>query len=85
VFSTASPNRARSLTPAGAYLVGGPLGRLHDVLPAYRGAGKVALGSEIRLVLDAVPDYVIPAKASFVASVAQFTPKTVETERSGSS
>ncbi len=43
-------------------------------------AGKVALGSEIRLVLDAIPNYVIPAKASFVASVAQFTPKTVETE-----
>jgi HlyD family secretion protein len=43
-------------------------------------AGKVALGSDIRLVLDAVPDYVIPAKVSFVASVAQFTPKTVETE-----
>ena len=43
-------------------------------------AGKVALGSDIRLVLDAVPEYVIPAKASFVAGVAQFTPKTVETE-----
>lgn len=43
-------------------------------------AGKVALGSDIRLVLDAAPAYVIPAKASFVASVAQFTPKTVETE-----
>jgi HlyD family secretion protein len=43
-------------------------------------AGKVALGSDIRLVLDAAPSYVIPAKASFVASVAQFTPKTVETE-----
>ncbi len=43
-------------------------------------AGKVALGSEIRLVIDAIPNYVIPAKASFVASVAQFTPKTVETE-----
>lgn len=43
-------------------------------------AGKVALGSDVRLVLDAVPNYVIPAKASFVASVAQFTPKTVETE-----
>lgn len=43
-------------------------------------AGKVALGSDIRLVLDALPNYVIPAKASFVASVAQFTPKTVETE-----
>ena len=43
-------------------------------------AGKVALGSDVRLVLDAMPNYVIPAKASFVASVAQFTPKTVETE-----
>ncbi len=43
-------------------------------------AGKVALGSDVRLVLDAIPEYVIPAKASFVASVAQFTPKTVETE-----
>jgi HlyD family secretion protein len=43
-------------------------------------AGKVALGSDIRLVLDFLPGYVIPAKASFVASVAQFTPKTVETE-----
>ena len=49
-------------------------------LPTAAAAGKVALGSEIRLVLDAAPDYVIPAQASFVASVAQFTPKTVETE-----
>lgn len=43
-------------------------------------AGRVALGSEVRLVLDAAPAYVIPAKVSFVADVAQFTPKTVETE-----
>ncbi len=42
-------------------------------------AGKVAIGNEVRVVLDAVPDYVIPATVSFVASVAQFTPKTVET------
>ncbi|CDG81339.1 HlyD family secretion protein [Janthinobacterium agaricidamnosum] len=42
-------------------------------------AGKVALGAEVRLVLDAAPDYVIPATISFVASSAQFTPKTVET------
>ena len=42
-------------------------------------AGRVALGTEIRLVLDAFPQYVIPAQASFVADVAQFTPKTVET------
>ena len=43
-------------------------------------AGRVALGAEVRLVLDAAPQYVIPAQASFVANVAQFTPKTVETE-----
>ena len=43
-------------------------------------AGRVALGTEARLVLDAAPQYVVPAEISFVADVAQFTPKTVETE-----
>ena len=42
-------------------------------------AGKLALGAEARIVLDAAPQYVIPARISFVASTAQFTPKTVET------
>jgi HlyD family secretion protein len=42
-------------------------------------AGKVALGTEVRLVLDAAPQFVIPSKVSFIADVAQFTPKTVET------
>ena len=42
-------------------------------------AGKVALGSAVRIVLDAAPQFVFPAKVSFVADVAQFTPKTVET------
>ncbi|QSV45998.1 HlyD family secretion protein [Geobacter benzoatilyticus] len=42
-------------------------------------AGKVALGTEVRLVLDAAPGYVIPARVSFISDVAQFTPKTVET------
>jgi HlyD family secretion protein len=42
-------------------------------------AGKVALGTEVRLVLDAAPQYVIPSQVSFVSDVAQFTPKTVET------
>ena len=42
-------------------------------------AGRVGLGSEVRIVLDAAPEYVIPATVSFVASAAQFTPKTVET------
>ncbi len=42
-------------------------------------AGRIALGGEARLVLDAAPHYVIPATVSFVSDVAQFTPKTVET------
>lgn len=42
-------------------------------------AGRLGLGSEVHLVLDAAPQYVIPSKISFVASTAQFTPKTVET------
>ncbi len=42
-------------------------------------AGRVTLGDEVRLVLDAAPQYVIPARATYVADVAQFTPKTVET------
>jgi HlyD family secretion protein len=42
-------------------------------------AGRVAVGTEVRLVLDAAPQYVVPARATFVADVAQFTPKTVET------
>ena len=42
-------------------------------------AGRVQLGAETRLVLDAAPELVIPAKVTFVADVAQFTPKTVET------
>jgi len=42
-------------------------------------AGKVAVGSDARIVLDAAPQYVIPAKVSFVAPRSQFTPKEVET------
>lgn len=42
--------------------------------------GQVAIGSEVRIVLDAAPNVVIPAKVSYVADTAQFTPKTVETQ-----
>lgn len=42
--------------------------------------GRIALESEARIVLDAVPSYTIPARVTFVADVAQFTPKTVETD-----
>ena len=40
-------------------------------------AGKVAIGSEVRLVLDAVPQYVIPARVASVEGSAQF--KVAET------
>jgi len=42
-------------------------------------AGKVALGSQARIILDAVPEYPIRAFVSFVSPQAQFTPKSVET------
>ncbi|AHB04200.1 MULTISPECIES: HlyD family secretion protein [Pandoraea] len=43
-------------------------------------AGRLAMGAEARIILDAAPQFVIPASISFVSSTAQFTPKTVETE-----
>ncbi len=43
-------------------------------------AGKVKVGADARILLDAYPDHPIPAKVAFVASQAQFTPKTVETQ-----
>jgi HlyD family secretion protein len=42
-------------------------------------AGNLALGGDARVTLDPVPGYVFPAKVTFVATEAQFTPKTVET------
>ncbi|OQW87927.1 MAG: efflux transporter periplasmic adaptor subunit [Rhodoferax ferrireducens] len=42
-------------------------------------AGKVAIGSSARILLDALPDQVLPATVTFVAPRAQFTPKEVET------
>ena len=65
---------------------GGPVLSLVDLGDVYmtfflptREAGQLALGAEARIGLDAWPQFVIPARISFVANVAQFTPKTVET------
>ena len=44
-----------------------------------RVAGPLAVGDEARVTLDPAPGYVFPAKVTFVATEAQFTPKTVET------
>ncbi|HLR82499.1 MAG TPA: HlyD family efflux transporter periplasmic adaptor subunit [Paenalcaligenes sp.] len=65
---------------------GGKVANLVDLADVYmtvflteREAGRVPLGAEARIILDALPQYVIPAEVSFVSSVAQFTPKSVET------
>jgi HlyD family secretion protein len=73
--------RAGEVVAAGAPIV--TILDLTDVymtifLPA-ADAGRLAVGDEARIILDPVPDYVIPASVSFVAADAQFTPKTVET------
>ncbi|WP_432754763.1 HlyD family secretion protein [Pseudomonas sp. WMBT8] len=41
--------------------------------------GRLTVGSEARIVLDALTDQPLPAKISFVAAKSQFTPKEVET------
>ncbi len=68
--------------PAGGRVVN--LVDLSDVYMTFylptKQAGEVAIGAEARIVLDSFPEYVLPATITFVANVAQFTPKTVETE-----
>jgi HlyD family secretion protein len=86
-----SPIRARIETrlsePGEVLPQGGRVFSLNDLSDVYMYVylpesvtGKVALGSEARIVLDAAPQYPIRTYVSFVSPVAQFTPKTVETE-----
>ncbi len=72
--------------PGEVLAAGGKLMNVVDLSDVYMtfflpetAAGRIALGTPVHLVLDAYPDYVVPAEVSFVSSVAQFTPKTVET------
>lgn len=41
--------------------------------------GRLTVGDQARVVLDALPENALPAKIAFVAAKAQFTPKQVET------
>jgi HlyD family secretion protein len=56
---------------------------LHDVyMTIYLSAaqaGQLALGDDARIIIDPLPQYVVPASISFVATESQFTPKSVET------
>lgn len=76
----------RLVEPGEVIPVGGKVVTLLDLTDVYMtvflptsSVGKVRLGGEARIILDAAPRYVIPATVSFVAAEAQFTPKTVET------
>ncbi|QXH56823.1 HlyD family secretion protein [Pseudomonas maumuensis] len=42
-------------------------------------SGRLTVGDQARIVLDALPEQALPAKIAFVAAKAQFTPKQVET------
>ena len=68
-------------------MAGAPIVTLIDLADVYMtvflraaDAGKLAMGDEARLILDAAPDYVVPAAVSFVASDSQVAPKAVETK-----
>jgi HlyD family secretion protein len=51
-----------------------------DIFLPTADAGRIQLGADARIVLDAQPNTPVPAKTVFVASQNQFTPKMVETK-----
>jgi HlyD family secretion protein len=88
--SLRAPVRARVQSrmhePGEVVAEGAPVLSLLDLSDVYMyvflptaAAGKVTMGSEGRIVLDAIPQYPIRAVVSYVSPNAQFTPKTVET------
>jgi len=73
--------------PGEVIAAGGRVMTLLDTLDVYMEvfvsadvAAVLALHDEARLIFDAVPQFVVPGKVSFVAPDAQFTPKEVETQ-----
>jgi HlyD family secretion protein len=86
-----SPIRARIETrlaePGEVLPAGGRVFSINDLSDVYMYVylpesvtGKIPLGSEARIVLDAAPQYPVRTYVSYVSPTAQFTPKTVETE-----
>jgi len=86
-----SPVRGRvqyRLVEPGAVLpAGGKIATVIDLSDVYTTiylagpqAGRLKIGDDARVVVDAAPEYVFPATVSFVAPESQFTPKTVEVQ-----
>jgi len=76
----------RLAEPGEVLAAGGSVVTLLDIADVYMtvflpatDAGKLVIGSDARIVLDPIPQYVIPSRVSFVSAQAQFTPKAVET------
>lgn len=76
----------RLVEPGEVLPAGGRLLTVLDLTDVYitiflpmRDASRVSIGAESRIVLDAEPDVALPARLSFIAPTAQFTPKEVET------
>lgn len=76
----------RLVQPGEVVPAGGKVLNLIDLTDVYMSifvpetaAGRIALGAQVRIRLDSAPEFIVPAKVSYVASVAQFTPKSVET------
>jgi HlyD family secretion protein len=85
-----APIRARIETrlaePGEVLAQGGRVFSLNDLSDVYMYVflpetvtGKVPIGSEARIVLDAAKQYPVRAYVAFVSPMAQFTPKSVET------
>ena len=77
----------RLIEPGAVLPAGGRIATILDLSDVYMtiflpsgDAARLTVGDEARVVLDAYPQYVFPAKVSFVAGEAQFTPRTVETK-----
>lgn len=86
----AAPRSGRILfrlaEPGEVLAAGGRVATLLDLTDVYMTvfmpsdvAGRIAVGADARIVIDAASDTPVPGKVSFVSPRAQFTPKEVET------
>ena len=92
-LSITAPLRGRVLyrlhEPGEVVAAGAPIVTMLDLGDVYMNiylpasvVGTLTIGDEARLILDPVPDYVVPARITFISPQSQFTPKSVETEES---
>lgn len=92
-LTIAAPIRGRVLyrlhEPGEVVAAGAPIVTMLDLGDVYMNiylpataVGTLTVGDEARLILDPVPDYVVPARITFISPQSQFTPKSVETQDS---